>query len=62
MLVNLVGRSLAFRSSVGLLLTVLTIPPLVARIYREEKLLRSQLGSEYNVYRARTWRLIPWLY
>jgi protein-S-isoprenylcysteine O-methyltransferase Ste14 len=62
MLVNLVGWALAFRSSVGLLLTVLTIPPLVARIYREEKLLRSQLGSEYNVYRARTWRLIPWLY
>ncbi len=62
LLVNSIGWSLAFRSVIGLLLTALLVPPLVARIRAEEKLLQSQFGSEYDSYRARTWRLIPWLY
>jgi protein-S-isoprenylcysteine O-methyltransferase Ste14 len=59
MLVNSLGWALAFRSGVGVLLTALLIPPLVARIRAEEKLLRSQFGDEYAVYRRRTSRLIP---
>jgi hypothetical protein len=35
------------------------IPPLVAHIRAEERLLRSQFGREYEVYRSRTSRLIP---
>jgi protein-S-isoprenylcysteine O-methyltransferase Ste14 len=62
LLVNSLGWSLAFRSGVGVLLTALTIPPLIARIHAEEKLLRSQFGDEYNAYSARTSRLIPGLY
>ena len=62
LLVNALGWSLAFRSGVGLLLTALTIPPLLARIRAEERLLRTQFGGEYDAYRARTWRLIPGLY
>jgi protein-S-isoprenylcysteine O-methyltransferase Ste14 len=62
LLVNSLGWSLAFRSGVGLLLTALTIPPLLARIRAEERLLRTQFGGEYDAYRARTWRLIPGLY
>ena len=58
----LLGWGLAFRSRVGVLLTVLIILPLVARIRAEERLLRSQLGSEYEAYSARTSRLIPRLY
>jgi protein-S-isoprenylcysteine O-methyltransferase Ste14 len=54
--------ALAFRSSVGLLLTALVIPPLLARIRAEETLLRTQFGREYDVYRARTSRLIPGVY
>jgi len=62
LLVNSLGWALAFRSGVGVLLTVLTIPPLLARIRAEEALLHSQFGSEYDAYRARTSRLIPGVY
>jgi protein-S-isoprenylcysteine O-methyltransferase Ste14 len=41
---------------------VLLIPPLLARINAEERLLRTHFGDEYNVYCARTSRLIPGLY
>jgi protein-S-isoprenylcysteine O-methyltransferase Ste14 len=44
------------------LLTALLIPPLLARINAEEKLLQTQFGGEYDAYRSRTWRLIPGLY
>jgi protein-S-isoprenylcysteine O-methyltransferase Ste14 len=62
LLVNSLGWALAFRSGVGVLLTALTIVPLVARIRSEEALLRSQFGAEYEAYRARTSRLIPGVY
>jgi protein-S-isoprenylcysteine O-methyltransferase Ste14 len=62
LLVNSLGWALAFRSGVGVLLTVLTILPLVARIRSEEALLHAQFGAEYDAYRARTSRLIPGLY
>jgi protein-S-isoprenylcysteine O-methyltransferase Ste14 len=62
LLVNSLGWTLAFRSGVGVLLTALVIPPLVARIRAEERLLRSHFGGEYEAYRRRTWRLIPGFY
>src|SRR5713226_8678389 len=62
LLVNSLGWALAFRSAVGVLLTALVIPPLVARIRAEEKLLRTQFGREYDAYSARTSRLIPGIY
>ncbi len=62
LLVNALGWALAFRSGVGVLLTGLTIPPLIARIRAEERLLREQFGSAYDAYCARTARLIPGLY
>jgi protein-S-isoprenylcysteine O-methyltransferase Ste14 len=62
LLVNSLGWGLAFRSGVGLLLTALMIPPLVARISAEDRLLQTQFGEEYEVYRTRTSRLIPGLY
>jgi protein-S-isoprenylcysteine O-methyltransferase Ste14 len=62
LLVGSLGWALAFRSGVGVLLTALMIPPLVARIRAEEALLRKQFGSEYNAYCARTSRVIPGLY
>jgi protein-S-isoprenylcysteine O-methyltransferase Ste14 len=62
LLVSAVGWALAFRSGVGLLLTALLVPPLLARIRAEETLLHTQFGSEYDAYRSRTWRLIPGLY
>jgi protein-S-isoprenylcysteine O-methyltransferase Ste14 len=62
LLISSLGWALAFRSVVGVLLTLLTLLPLIARIHAEEKLLRAQFGSEYEAYCARTWRLIPGLY
>jgi protein-S-isoprenylcysteine O-methyltransferase Ste14 len=62
LLINSLGWALAFRSGVGVLLTALLIPPLLARIRAEETLLHSQFGGEYDAYRSRTWRLIPGLY
>src|SRR6266496_4134582 len=62
LLINSLGWSLAFRSAVGVLLTVLLILPLLARIKAEENLLHSQFGDDYNTYRSHTWRLIPGIY
>jgi protein-S-isoprenylcysteine O-methyltransferase Ste14 len=62
LVVNMLGWALAFRSGIGVLLTALVIPPLVARIRAEETLLRLQFGDEYAAYCRRTWRLIPGLY
>jgi len=62
MLITSLGWVLAFRSGVGVLLTVLQLVPLVARIRAEERLLRSHFGAEYEAYCARTWRLLPGIY
>lgn len=62
LLINSLGWALTFRSGVGIVLTALLIPPLLARIHAEEKLLRRHFGDEYDAYRTHTWRLIPWLY
>jgi protein-S-isoprenylcysteine O-methyltransferase Ste14 len=62
LLVNALGWALAFRSGVGVLLTALLVPPLLARIRAEEKLLHDQFDGEYEAYCRRTWRLIPGLY
>jgi len=62
LLVNSLGWALAFRSGVGVLLTALLVPPLLARMRAEERLLRTQFGSEYDAYCSRTSRLLPGLY
>ena len=61
LLVNSLGWALAFRSGVGVL-TALLIPPLLARISAEERLLRTHFGGEYDAYCSRTSRLIPELF
>jgi protein-S-isoprenylcysteine O-methyltransferase Ste14 len=58
-LLNSLGWSLAFRSGAGVLVTALLVPPIVARIAAEERLLLSEFGGEYETFRARTWRMIP---
>jgi len=62
LLIGLLGWALAFRSWAGVVLTALTVVPLVARIRAEETLLQSHFGSDYTSYRSRTARLIPGLY
>jgi len=62
LLVGSLGWGLAFNTWVGVLLAAALLPPLVARIHAEERLLASQFGGEYEAYRARTSRLIPGIY
>ncbi|HTQ34485.1 MAG TPA: isoprenylcysteine carboxylmethyltransferase family protein [Stellaceae bacterium] len=62
LLVMSVGWALAFRSGVGLVLTAGYLPPLIARMRAEERLLASEFGAAYDAYRQRTARLIPGLY
>jgi protein-S-isoprenylcysteine O-methyltransferase Ste14 len=62
LLVSSLGWGLAFRSGVGALLAAALVPPLIARINAEEKLLSSEFGAEYDAYRARTSRFFPGIY
>ena len=56
------GWGLAFRSGVGVIIAVLMLFVLLARIRAEERLLSETFGAEYDAYRARTWRLLPYVY
>jgi protein-S-isoprenylcysteine O-methyltransferase Ste14 len=62
LLLGLFGWALVFRSAIGVLVSLLLIPPLVARMNSEEALLESEFGEQYSDYRRRTWRLLPFLY
>lgn len=62
LLVSMLGWALAFRSGVGVLLIALIVPPLLARIRAEERLLHKEFGAEYIAYCTRTSRLIPGVY
>lgn len=62
LLVIALGWGLAFRSGLGALLAALMVPPILARIRAEERLLREEFGTAYEAYCARTSRLIPGVY
>ena len=62
LLMALFGWALVFRSGIGVLVSALLVPPLVARMNSEEALLESEFGTRYEDYRRRTWRLVPFLY
>jgi protein-S-isoprenylcysteine O-methyltransferase Ste14 len=62
LLVASLGWALVFRAGVGILITALFLIPLRARIKSEERLLADHFGTEYESYRARTWRLLPGIY
>jgi protein-S-isoprenylcysteine O-methyltransferase Ste14 len=60
--VSVLGWGLAFRSGVGVAIAVMMLVVLLARIKAEERLLSETFGAEYDAYRGRTWRLIPYVY
>jgi protein-S-isoprenylcysteine O-methyltransferase Ste14 len=60
--VNALGWALAFRSGVGILIALLILVVVLQRIKAEERLLGETFGAEYEAYRARTWRLAPYVY
>src|SRR6516162_5914768 len=62
LIIAVLGWGLAFRSGMGVIIAVLMLVVLLARIDAEERLLSETFGREYEAYRARTWRLVPYLY
>ena len=56
------GWGLAFRSGVGVIIAALMLIVVLARIDAEERLLSETFGAEYDAYRTRTWRLVPYIY
>jgi protein-S-isoprenylcysteine O-methyltransferase Ste14 len=62
LLLTSLGWGLAFRSGVGLLLTLATTIVVLGRISAEERLFASHFGAEYEAYRRHTARLIPGIY
>jgi protein-S-isoprenylcysteine O-methyltransferase Ste14 len=60
--VLMLGWGLTFRSGVGVVIAVLSLVVVLARIGSEERLLSETFGTEYEAYRSRTWRLIPYVY
>ncbi len=62
LLIGALGWGLAFRAGVGVTIALMMLPVVVARIEAEERLLCETFGAEYDAYRARTWRLMPYVY
>jgi protein-S-isoprenylcysteine O-methyltransferase Ste14 len=56
------GISLVFQSCAAVFLSVLTALILIWRIKDEEKLLHREFAKDWEKYRSRSWRLIPYLY
>jgi protein-S-isoprenylcysteine O-methyltransferase Ste14 len=57
-----IGWVLVFRSGLGLILIALLLPVFIPVVRAEEELLAAEFGDEYETYRKRTWRLVPFLY
>jgi protein-S-isoprenylcysteine O-methyltransferase Ste14 len=62
LLILVTGLVLIFRCWIGLVLVAAIFVILLARIKSEEALLAATFGEEYEAYRRRTWRLVPWVY
>ncbi len=62
LIVSVLGWACAFRSGVGVAIAVLMLIVMLARIDAEERLLNETFGAEYDAYRARTWRVVPYVY
>jgi len=56
------GIGLAMSSLIGLGVTLLVVPLILARIEKEEAMLVVEFGDVYRAYQKRTSRLIPGLY
>jgi protein-S-isoprenylcysteine O-methyltransferase Ste14 len=62
LLLSCAGLVLIFRCWIALFIVAGIFAILLVRMKSEEALLGSTFGDEYEAYRRRTWRLVPWLY
>lgn len=56
------GSSLLFHSWIGLAVMIPIVVDLLFRIKDEEAILHKEFGQEWEAYRKRAWRFIPYLY
>ncbi len=56
------GLPLIFRSQLVFPFLAFIVVFVAVRIRQEEKLLAEQFGAEFDAYRRRTWRLLPYVY
>ena len=56
------GLPLIFRSQLVFPFLAFIMVFAAVRIRQEEKLLAEQFGAEFDAYRRRTWRLLPYVY
>ncbi len=56
------GVALVFRSWLVIPVSILTLVFVLLRMGQEERLLAEHFGSEFESYRSRTWRLLPYVY
>ena len=57
-----IGWVLVFRSGLGLMLMASLLPAFLPVVWSEEELLMEEFGDDYQAYRKRTWRLVPFVY
>ncbi len=56
------GISMVFRSGLAILCALALFGVLVWRVLAEESLLQQEFGTDWEEYRARSWRIIPFLF
>ena len=61
-LIFFTGISLTFRSLLGIFIVLALAGVLIWRVFAEEKMMREELGKEWEEYQANTWRLIPYIF
>jgi protein-S-isoprenylcysteine O-methyltransferase Ste14 len=56
------GISITFRSLLGILLIFGLLVVLVWRIFTEEALMQKEFGKDWEEYRKRSWRILPFVF
>lgn len=61
-LIFFIGISMTFRSYAALALVLVLLLILLWRVRAEEALMHQEFGETWEIYRARSWRLIPYVF
>jgi protein-S-isoprenylcysteine O-methyltransferase Ste14 len=62
LLILVLGSALVYRAWIGIAADLVLLVTLLWRISDEEKMLHKEFGSEWEAYRKRTRRLLPWIW
>ncbi len=61
-LIFFTGISLVFRSMLALLVVLALTGVLIWRVYAEEDLLHQEFGENWEAYRKKSWRILPFVF